>query len=566
MRPPFPLPVRRLPLPGGRHGPRLLLELDLTRGLLESPPASPLEALRAMHVPSLRGVVEALRRAADDDRVAGLVAHVGAKHPTLAQSNELRAAVATFRAAGKPTVCWSESYGEMGPGNVGYHLASAFDEVWVQPSGDVGLVGVTAQAVFVRDTLDKLGVQPQFGQRHEYKSAADTFLRTSMTDANREMVTRLVDSAMETLVRDVAAGRGLAEESVREAVDCAPLSAEEAVARKLVDRVGYRDEVYADFRERLGEVELRYVERYGKGALAQAGASVARRSRPVVAVVHASGPIHLGRSSSTPLSGRSVGSDSIGSALRAAGRDEAVKAVVLRVDSPGGSYVASDAIRREVLALRRTGKPVVASMANVAASGGYYIAMPADRVLASAGTITGSIGVLAGKQVVREMLERVGVRREIVASGKYAEMFSTDRPFDEDQWKRLESWLDRVYDDFTSKAAEDRDMPVEDLRAVARGRVWTGADALRNGLVDELGGVERAVEVACARAGLERGEVQLRAMPRTKPLERFLPADSSESPAAASLGEGLPLLDGLLAAAGLTSYGVLSMPVEWRLS
>ena len=561
MRPSLPLPVRRT----GAH---LLLELDLTRGLLESPPASPIEALRAVHVPSLRGVVEALRRAADDPRVAGLVAHVGAKQPTLAQSNELRAAVAEFRAGGKPTVCWSESYGELGPGNVGYHLASAFDEVWVQPSGDVGLVGVTAQAVFLRDSLDKLGVQPQLGQRHEYKSAADTFLRSSMSDANREMVTRLVESAMETLVRDVAYGRGLSETAVREAIDVAPLSAEEAVARGLVDRIGYRDEVYADLRGRLGDVDLKYVDRYGKGGLAQAGASmgasVARRHKPVVAVVHAAGPIHLGRSSSTPLSGRSVGSDSIGTALRAAAADDSVKAVVLRVDSPGGSYVASDAIRREVLALRRTGRPVVASMANVAASGGYYIAMPADRVLASPGTITGSIGVLAGKQVIREMLERVGVRRESVAAGRYADMFSTDRPFEEDEWKRLEAWLDRVYDDFTSKAAEDRGLPVEDLRAVARGRVWTGADAVERGLVDELGGIERAVLVACERAGVDRGEVELRTMPKPKPLERLLPVENSESPAA-SLGDGLPLLDRLFAAAGLSSYGVLSMPVDWRL-
>ena len=563
MKSSFPIPVRR-------HGARLLLELDLTRGLLESAPASPIEALRAMHVPSLRGVVEALRRAAGDDRVAGLVAHVGAKQPTLAQSNELRAAVATFRGSGKPAVCWSESYGEMGPGNVGYHLATAFDEIWLQPTGDVGLVGVAAQAVFVRGTLDKLGVEPQFGQRHEYKTAADTFLRSSMTEANREMVTRLVDSAMETLVHDVAEGRGLDESTVREAVDAAPLHAEEALARKLVDRVGYRDEVYATLRERLGDVELKYVDRYGKGGLAQAGASVARRGRkPVVAVVHASGPIHLGRSSSTPLSGRSVGSDTIGTALRTVAKDDAVKAVVLRVDSPGGSHVASDAIRREVLALRRTGRPVVASMASVAASGGYYIAMPADRVLASAGTITGSIGVFAGKQVVREMLEKAGVRRESVVAGRYADMFSSDRPFDEDEWKRLEAWLDRVYDDFTTKAASDRGMPLEDLREVARGRVWTGADALRHGLVDELGGIEQAIEVACRRAGVDRGEVELRTMPKPKPLERLLPVENSESPAAASLADALPGLDGVLdrlfLAAGLRSSGVLSMPVEWRL-
>ena len=556
---------RSLPSSVRRHGPRLLLELDLGRGLLEAPPASPLEALRAMHVPHLRTVVEALRKAATDERVTGLVVHVGAKQPTLAQSNELRAAVAGLRAAGKPTACWSESFGEMGPGNVGYHLASAFDEIWLQPSGDVGLVGVTAQAVFLRETFDKLGVQTQMGQRHEYKTAADTFLQSSMTEANREMVTRLVDSAMETLVADVASGRELDPSAVRAAIELAPLSASEAVDRGLVDRVGYRDEVYADLRARLGEVELKYVERYGKGGLAHAGASIARRNRPVVAVVHASGPVHLGRSGSSPLSGRSIGSDSIGSVLRAAGRDDVVKAVVLRVDSPGGSYVASDAIRREVLTLRRTGTPVVASMANVAASGGYYIAMPADRVLASAGTITGSIGVLAGKQVIREMLERAGVRRETVSHGRYADMFSTDRPFDEDEWQRLESWLDRVYDDFTSKAAADRGLPVDDMRAVARGRVWTGADALDRGLVDELGGLERAVAVACERADVDRGDVELRTMPKPKPLERLLPVENSESPAAGLRGEGVPLLDRLLASSGLASYGVLSLPVHWRL-
>src|SRR3712207_2290769 len=156
-----------------RRGPHVVLELDLSRGLQEAPPTAPLEAVRGMHVPSLRGIVEGLRRAARDERVAGLVAHIGTRQPTLAQSGELREAVAGFRAAGKHAVCWSESFGELGPGNVGYHLATAFDEIWLQPSGDVGLVGLTAESVFLRGTLDKLGVQPQLGQRHEYKTAAE---------------------------------------------------------------------------------------------------------------------------------------------------------------------------------------------------------------------------------------------------------------------------------------------------------------------------------------------------------------------------------------------------------
>jgi protease IV len=555
-----------------RPASRVLLELDLSRGLQEAPPTSPVEALRAMHVPSLRGVVEGLRRAARDGQVVGLVAHVGARQPTLAQSDELRAAVTEFRAAGKPAVCWAETFGELVPGNVGYHLATSFDEIWLQPSGDLGLVGFTAESFFLRDALDKLGVQTQLGQRYEYKTAADMLLKSSMTEAHREMVTRLVESSTETLVRDVAAGRGLSEDEIRSVVEVAPISPEEALDRRLVDRLGYRDEVYEHLRGRLGEVALKYVERLGKGALPQAGAALARRGKPVVALVHAAGPIHLGGSSSMPLSSRSVGSDSVTAALRSAGSDDSVKAVVLRIDSPGGSYVASDTIRREVIALRGTGKPVIASMANVAASGGYFIAMAAGKVLASAGTVTGSIGVFAGKQVIREALERIGIHRETVSAGRYADMFSTNRPFDEEEWTRLEGWLDRVYDDFTGKASRDRGMPLEDLQAVARGRVWTGADAVRRGLVDELGGLERSVELAAAGAGIAREDVELRVMPKPKLFERFLPADNSESPAAAAAlgvgglldGGGMPTFERLLAASGIAPCGVLSLPAAWR--
>ena len=545
-----------------RPGRKVLLELDLTRGLLEQPPASPVGALRARHVPTLQSLVDALTRAARDDRVAGLVAHVG-QPITLAQSAELRAAVQRLAAAGKPTVAWTESFGEVGEGNVGYHLASAFEEVWLQPSGEIGLVGVHAQAVFVRDALEKLGVQAQISQRAEYKTAANMFLESAMTEPHKEMVRALVDSAMATLVSDVAAARGLSEQQVRDAVDAAPLTAQEGLDRGLVDRVGYRDEVYAALHERLGKVETRYVERHRDGmrTLARKGRDVVRH-RPVVAVVHATGPIHLGRSGGSPFSGHSIGSDTVGAALRAVGRDEHVRAVVLRVDSPGGSYVASDAIRREVQALRRTGRPVVASMGNVAASGGYYIAMPADVVVAGAATLTGSIGVLAGKQVIRDGLARLGVRRESVSAGRFAEMYSTERPFDEEEWRRLEDQLDRIYADFTSKAAEDRRMPVDRLRELARGRVWTGADAVERGLVDRLGGLSDAVEVACQRAGIRREDTEVRSLPRLSALERLRPAQNSDAPRGAVLPISLP--DQLMAALGLPG-GVLTMPVLWEL-
>ncbi|MDQ4085069.1 MAG: signal peptide peptidase SppA [Actinomycetota bacterium] len=554
---------------------KLLLELDLSRGVAEAPPSTPVEAARTRHVPVLRHLVEGLRQGADDPDVVGLVAHIGTAHPSLAVAGELHRAVRQFRDRGKKAVCWSESYGEMGPGNVAYFLASAFDEIWLQPSGDVGLTGVVARGVFLREALDRAGISPQMSQRHQYKTAADTFLRSGMTEPHREMATRLAESAMETILKGVSLGRGLSVNTLRSVVERAPLHAEEAVEGGLVDRLGYRDEVYAAVREGLPPVRLRYVERYRKRPDASAAHRLRARSRPVVAVVQASGPIHLGRShGGSPLRGRSVGADSLGAALRAARADDAVRAVVLRVDSPGGSYVASDALRREVLATRESGRTVVASMGSVAASGGYYIAMPADLVVADEGTITGSIGVLAGKQVVRDALQRFGVRVESVSVGRQAEMFSTQREFTADEWQRLETWLDRVYDDFTAKAAHDRGMDVASLREVAKGRVWTGADARERGLVDRLGGLDEAVDLACERAGLRRENVEVKTLPKSPLLQQLRPAQSSESPAAAAglgglgdggLGDGGSLLDMVYRALRMPAYGVLTTPVLWDL-
>ena len=464
-----PLPLHRRPTES------LLLELDLSRGVVETPPSSPLR-VHGRQVPVLRGLVDALASAARDEQVVGFVAHIGQRPISLAHSSELRDAVSRFRASGKVAVAWTETFGELSAANVGYHLATAFAEIWLHPTGDLCLTGVVARALFVRDALDRLGVDPELGQRHEYKTAADTFLRTGMSDAGREMARRLAESATETIAADVAAARHLEPAAVQEIIGRAPLTADEAHDAGLVDRLGYRDEVYASLRSRLGPVDLRYVDRYGRHRERRAAfrRAVFRRNRPVVALVRASGPILLGRGGGFPLAAPTLGSDTLGATLRAAGRDPSVEAVVLRVDSPGGSYAASDAIRREVLQLRGSGRPVIASMATVAASGGYYIAMPCDAVVAEPGTITGSIGVVAGKHVIRDALGRAGISIDSESVGPQAEMFSTQRPFTDDEWKRLEAWLDRVYADFTEKAATDRGMTVERLQAVARGRVWTG--------------------------------------------------------------------------------------------
>lgn len=551
--------LKKVPVPGLSG--RCLLEIDLGRGATESAPASPLEALRERNTPSLKALVDGLRRGAGDDRVVGLVVHA-VPGVALSQAEELARAIRRFRGSGKPAIAWSEAYGEVTHGTVGYVVAAACDEIWVQPSGDVVLPGVVAGGLFLRDALDKLSALPQFAQRREYKSAAETYQRSSMSEANREMLERLVASINERVVEAVAAGRGLDPQSVRAAMDGGRLNAQQALERGLVDRIGYRDEALAAMRERVGGSEddtpLRYVERYRK--VASGAAAAVKRKKPVIAVVQAQGPILLGRAGGkNPMSGHMIGSDTLGAALRTAARDKDVRALVLRVDSPGGSYVASDAIRREVQRVRETGKPVIASMGSVAASGGYYISMPCQRILANAATITGSIGVLSGKIVIGESLRRIGVNRENVSQGRFDEMYSGQRPFTDEELARLDAWLDEVYADFTTKAAGDRGIPLDRLEPIARGRVWSGADALRHGLVDEIGGLDEAIAAACAAVGVERRDAEARLVPKLGPLDRLMPTENSESPVAA-FGEGPGLFDRAAAALGLSTPGVLTMP------
>jgi protease-4 len=551
---------------------RLLLELDLSRGLLEAPPSDPLSAVRARRIPTLRTLVEQLHRAAKDRSVQGLIAHVGAATLTAAQAQELGEAVEAFAASGRPTLCWTESFGELGGGTAPYLLAAYFDQVWLQPSGSLGLLGVSAYGLFVRDALDRLGIEPEFGQRHEYKNAADLFLRSSMSDAHREALQQLADSTLDQIVGTTTRRRGLSGEAVRSAIDAGPLTAQQALAAGLVDRLGYRDEAYADLRQQLapdGQLRLRYVERWSPGPVKRIRERAQRQ--PTIAVVPVVGSITVGRSGSSPLQGTHSGSDTVTAALRAAEADDGIRAVVLRVVSPGGSYVSSDAIRRQVLRLRESGCPVVASMGSVAASGGYFVSMPCDEVVAEPTTITGSIGVLGGKLVIRDALHKAGIGLESVTSGEHAGMFSTNRRFDQVEWDRVDEWLDAVYADFTAKAASDRGMALDELEPIARGRVWTGADALRRGLVDQMGGLRTAVTRAAELAEVDAERVRLRTLPHLTPINRLRPPSSSESPAAASAGASLggdgveALIRTVWSVVFRPVGGALTLPGHWEL-
>lgn len=550
-----------------RRSAPLVLELDLTEPLVEGTPHDPVTALAARRRTSLRALVEGLRRAGEDPRVVALVAEVGGPGPrlALAQAQEVRDAVRAFAGHGKPTLAWAETFGELAGGTIPYYLATAFDEIWLQPSGDVAVTGVATEVPFLREALDRARVTPQVAQRHEYKNAAHPFTERGFTPAHREATEHLVETALRQVAEGVAERRGLGEPGVRALVDRAPLAADEAVQEGLVDRLAYRDEVDAAVRERWGADAVRlYVGRYARtGPPLAARLGTARRPR--VALVEVTGPIHLGRSGRGPLGGATTGSATVTAALRSAASDPQVEAVVLRVASPGGSYVASDVIWRQVVRTREAGTPVVASMGDVAASGGYYVAMGADAIVAEPGTITGSIGVLAGKPVVDGLLDRLGVGHEGVSGGEHALMLSPTRPFSPEEWGLLDAWLDRVYDDFTAKVASSRGLDADHVEAVARGRVWSGADAREGGLVDELGGLGTAVDLACRRSGLPPGaRPELRVYPHVPLVSRLRPPRSSEDPAAA----GATLAPRVRAAAraarlGLPADGPLTLPGEW---
>ena len=549
----------------------LILELDLTDGIAEGPVTDPLSAIMSRRKLRLSDVLEGLKRARQDDRVRALVVKVGGGRIGLARMQEIREAVSAFRESGKLAVAWSESFGEFTHGNVPYYLATAFDRIYLQPSGTLGLTGVAIEQLFLHDALAKAGIAFQAAKRYEYKSAADNLTERAFTPPAREAAERLAASVAEQITTAIAERRGKTADEARALLDRGPFLADDALAEGLVDALGYRDEVYADVRKEAGpDAILQYVARYQRThALTERARKLPNPRERFVAVIYASGPIRQGRSGRSPLGGSSIGSDTVASALRAATSDDRVRAVLLRVNSPGGSAVASDTIWREVVRTRAAGKPVVVSMSDLAASGGYYISMAADVIVAEPGTITGSIGVITGKPVLEEAFGRIGVTTDSVSVGSGAAMFAPTHPFSEEEWQRLNTWLDAIYRDFTEKAASGRRMTVEQVHEVARGRVWSGADAARNGLVDELGGMADAAEIARRRAGLPAG-APLRAFPRQSPLDQLRPPESSESrPAAAGLDLGFAGAWGpawrLAAAAGLSPYGPLTLPGRWTI-
>jgi protease-4 len=529
---------------------RVVLELDLERGVVERAKRTFPGGGESRPL-VLRDVVDALARASEDRRVVGLLARIGSFSPGLAVAQELREAVVAFRASGKRAAAWAETLGEGQAATVETYLASAFDEVIVQPTGEVGLTGVLVEQPFAREALDKLGVDPQIDHRHEYKTAKYMFTERSMPEPQRESVQALMDSQVEQLVAGIAEGRGLDADAVRALFDRGPFTAEEAKEAGLIDEVAYRDEVYEAVKTTLAGKLLNlevYLRRAGRP----------HRKGATIALIQATGTIVRGKSRPPGLPGGArLGSDDVAAALRKAAASKRVKAIVLRVDSPGGSAVASDVILRAVKRAREQGTPVVVSMGNVAASGGYYVACGADEIVANAGTITGSIGVVYGKFVVQGLWRRLGVAWDSLQVGAQADFWSGRHAFDEAGWAKTQSLLDQVYADFTSRVAAGRALSPEAVEAVARGRVWTGTQALAHGLVDRLGGLEVAVGRARVAAGLaEDARVRVEVVPKPRRFAAWRMPESSEA-LAAVLSEAVRVGE---AAGLLGAEGRLRMP------
>lgn len=507
---------------------KVILEVDFEKPLVEYVPPDPLALALMREVTTVRDVVEVLERASEDKRVVGLVARIGSARMGLAVIQEIRDAVKAFSDKGKFAVAYAETFGEFGPGNGGYYLATAFDEIYLQPSGDLGLTGLMYESPFVRGTLEKLRMKARIDHREEFKSAKNIFTETKFTKAHREATEKLMNSQFGQIVRGIVEAREVTEEELTAIIDSAPLLGNEAVKAKLVDGLLYRDEVYEKAKGKVEDAKLLYLGKY----LQRAGRP--HKDGPTIALIYGVGGVHRGQSKYNALSGSpSMGSDTVAAAFREAVADKNVKAIVFRVNSPGGSYVASDTIWREVVKAKEADKPVIVSMGNVAGSGGYFVSMSATKIVAQPGTITGSIGVVVGKMLTREFWQDyIGITWDEVHTGKNATMWAGTHDYSAEQWQKVQDFLDRVYEDFTSKVGQGRQMEMEKVLDVAKGRIWTGEDAKEHGLVDELGGFDVALRLARTEAGLKPdARIKVAVFPRPKKLIETLlkrEPDSSE--------------------------------------
>ncbi len=519
--------VQSTSLPG-----KMVLYLRLDEDPGEIPQPASLTDPFAAPALTVHDIVNVIDRSATDDRVKGMVAHLETGTYELVRSQEIRNAVKRFRDTGKFSYIYSSSYGQ-GSGDTGrYYLASAFGEIWMQPMGLVSIAGVRADTPFARKALDMIGVEPQFFQRKEYKTAYESFTNSKMSEPNREETKAMIDDIKTQLLTEIPADRGIKPSAFENLVDKGLFTAPEALESKLVTKLDYldvlSDKIKMDVTGRVDENDEIFVDAatYAADVAWETGERNIMMSsfggKPNVALIYVVGMIL-----DTNVSGDYgvAAADEIAPAINDAADDETIEAIVIRVDSPGGTPAASDDILRAIERAKQKGKPVIVSMGPTAASGGYWVSAYADQIFAGPLTLTGSIGVLGGKVSVGKLWDKIGVNWDkSIQWGKNSGMWSLNTPFSKSEAERIDAMLDNVYAAFTARVAKGRGMTQEQVDKIAGGRVWTGMRAVKIGLVDQLGGLREAMDYTAQILGAkDKNDLNVIVLPEPKStLERLL--------------------------------------------
>ena len=521
-----------------------VLVLDLSGAIEEEKAQGAWGATLGADITVLHQLLDAIDAAKTDSRITGLVVKIAYPSAHWAKLQEIREHLLDFRKSGKPSICYLGSDFIF---NRDYYVATGCEQIWLLPSSPLAVSGLMTESRFYRGIFDKLKIYPDYFHIAEYKTAANQYTEKKYTAAHKEMAESLMRSTYEQYTGDLAKVRKMEVASIDKLLQEGPFLADEGLKSKLVDRLAYYDEVQQLFRDKNKEWRPVELARYVKQIRAE--------GFDKIAVVHATGAIVIGESLWTPFSGFIMGSDSVVADLRRAANDSSVKSIILRVDSPGGSAVASEIIRREVQ-LAQKKKPVVVSMSDVAGSGGYWIAMSANKIIADAGTLTGSIGVVIGKFNLAGFYDMVGLSSDHLATSDNATLLWERQNFTPAQRGSVQKLMNKIYFDFTHGVADGRHMKVEDVDKIGRGRVWTGAQAKGLGLIDEIGGFTRAVAIARQLGHIDSSaKIQIVHYPREKSfLENIWP--SSDDRQTSGIFERLTLSAGdrqTIAAAALAS-------------
>ncbi|EAL68339.1 hypothetical protein DDB_G0278333 [Dictyostelium discoideum AX4] len=491
-----------------------ILEIDFTNTIDTSDvDISPIEKLLDPNIISFRSLLDAIEKAANDKRVIGLIVRLSGENQfSLANIQEFRNAISFFKSKGKRTVAFTDSFCEAGSGIGRYYMASIFHDVYMAPSGTLNLINTQYDFAFIKKTLEKLNIVPDTITRKEYKNALSGLVNEHLTEPEKESMNAIFKSLYEQIIEDIAKDRSLTKERVNELFESGPFSSDKALVNKLVDSTLYGDEVYTTTYEKLETTKknsnLLYAHKYNAKTKPLYGKKFGRSQQGVIALINAEGTIHQGTSANKYNGGPSIGSDSLVLAIRSATLDKDVKAIVIRVNSGGGSYIASDMVHHEIEASKKAGKKIVISMGTYCASGGYFFACNADKIVALGATLTGSIGVLTAKFNLKGMWEeKVHVKFDALhlnpdGATDNSTYFSSLHNYTEKQLAEVNSYMDFIYEDFTSKVSKGRRLTRDQVEEIARGRVWTGAQALKLSLVDKLGGLKEAIEVAKELVGI----------------------------------------------------------------